>query len=240
MKLKHRRMRDLLLYAIGLQRNYWPRVTVEQPELRLRDLLPGLIANELWGRSPDEFRFIQIGAFDGNDMLHDTICRFGLRGALVEPQPVVFEKLQETYADQPQLQFVNAAIAHRPGKITMYTQRSRLSSLCSFDPEHLKKHSVPASDIVEVEVDAITFSELLERTGIAQPNLLQVDAEGFDYEILKMVDYRALQPAIVRYEQHHMTKPQRNEIAEMLAALGYQLFAERMDVLAYRSPAASR
>jgi len=54
---------------------------------------------------PDDFFFIQVGAYDG--VTGDPICgyirRYGWRGILLEPQRDVFLLLQKNYRDQPQL-----------------------------------------------------------------------------------------------------------------------------------------
>ena len=59
-----------------------------------------------------------------------------------------------------------------------------------------------------------------------------IDAEGADFAILKMVDFEHFRPSIVRYEQLHMSRSERDEAALRLVQNGYQLHADRMDVTA--------
>ena len=43
-------------------------------------------------------------------------------------------------------------------------------------------------------VKSITFDTLLRRHGVSRLDLLQIDAEGYDFEILKRIDFRAFDP----------------------------------------------
>ena len=127
---------------------------------------------------------------------------------------------------------MNAAISDRNEERIMYTLRNGACTAASFDKRHLLKHSIPEADIVEQPTPCLTFSELLKRSGREHADLLQIDAEGADFAILKMVDFEHFRPSIVRYEQLHMTRSQRDEAAQRLVQNGYQLHADRMDVTA--------
>lgn len=235
--MSFRNFRDLLLHRIGYARCFEPRVVFEQSNARLQCLLELAIARQLLD-SPDFF-FLQIGAFDGEsrDPLFQAVRKYGLKGVLVEPQKPAFERLCENYRDQPQLQFVNAAIADRNEERTLYTLKSGACTTASFDKRHLLKHRIPEADIVEQPTPCLTFPELLKRSGREHIDLLQIDAEGADFAILKMVDFEHFRPSIVRYEQLHMTRPQRDEAARRLVENGYQLHADKMDVTAIQRAA---
>jgi FkbM family methyltransferase len=66
---------------------------------------------------------VEIGANDGksHDLVRKYILKYALPGILVEPNPVVFERLKKNYADQPQLFFENVAIGESAGNMTLYT-----------------------------------------------------------------------------------------------------------------------
>jgi FkbM family methyltransferase len=227
-----RKIRDLLLHRIGYSRCFEPRVVFEQANARMNCLLELAIARQLLDSR--DFFFLQIGAFDGEtrDPLFHAVRKYGLKGVLVEPQKPAFERLRENYRDQPQLQFVNAAISDRNEERIMYTLRNGACTAASFDKRHLLKHSIPEADIVEQPTPCLTFPELLKRSGRENVDLLQIDAEGADFAILKMVDFEHFRPSIVRYEQLHMTRSERDEAAQRLVQNGYQLHADRMDVTA--------
>ena len=230
--MSFRKFRDLLLHRIGYSRCFEPRVVFEQANARMNCLLELAIARQLLDSR--DFFFLQIGAFDGEtrDPLFHAVRKYGLKGVLVEPQKPAFERLRENYRDQPQLQFVNAAISDRNEERIMYTLRDGACTAASFDKRHLLKHSIPEADIVEQPTPCLTFPELLKRSGREHVDLLQIDAEGADFAILKMADFEHFRPSIVRYEQLHMTRSERDEAAQRLVQNGYQLHADRMDVTA--------
>lgn len=235
--MQFRQVRNLIFHSLGIERTYKPRVMIERPEVGDCNQLEWAIAAQLH-RNPN-FRFLQIGAYDGltRDALHDSICRYQLKGVLVEPQKAAFEKLQETYADQPQLTLVNAAIAEQSGSRTMYSMHGGASLLASFDKKHLLKHGVPADRIRAEEVQCMTADELLDLVG-GRVDLIQIDAEGYDYEVLQMFDLAKLKPSLVRYERLHLTRRKQDLAASQLADLGYRLIVDRMDAMGYLDRAA--
>ena len=80
-------------------------------------------------RSPT---FLQIGAFDGvgDDDLRELIWRHRLRGVLVEPQPAAFARLKETYAEQPDVTLLQAAIA-RAGRRSRTVRSKAVGSMAA-------------------------------------------------------------------------------------------------------------
>ena len=140
----------------------------------------------------DDFFIIQIGACDGvmADPLHDWIKRGNWRGILVEPQAVEFEKLKDTYRDEhDRLIFENVAIADTDGTCTLYRlkdsartadwERGTASLVVPFNSDRF----------VAETVKSLTFDTLLRRHGVSHLDLLQIDAEGYDFEILKRIDF---------------------------------------------------
>jgi hypothetical protein len=142
-----RRRRDVLLRRLGIARCHTPPVLTRSPDLLVQSWLPFVVATELLRNSSPTF--LQIGAFDGvgDDDLRDLVRTHGLRGVLIEPQPAAFAKLEETYADQPQVVLLQAAIAEHEGIRDLYVRKSRTSMAASFDREHLLRHNIAASDI---------------------------------------------------------------------------------------------
>jgi FkbM family methyltransferase len=197
-----------------------------------------------------DFFFIQIGAHDGSgygDPLTDSIRRHQLRGLLVEPQLEQFRALKAAYADQPQLRFAQAAIAASDGTVPLYKirpgfwvahkfPRGLATQISSLNKEQIRKTvalfggkelSLREDDYLTMEtVPALTLKSLLKEYSIAEHiDLLQIDSEGFDYEVLKMVDWRDSPPAMVHYETAHLTEADRIAAWMMLRGIGYNLYA---------------
>ncbi len=175
--------------------------------------------------------FIQIGAFDGEtrDPIFTYIRRHCWRGILVEPQRLAWEKLTRLHADSPDIQIVNAAVAQKPGKGTLYTvQGDGLPAWCgglaSFSRESILKHRELIAGLENFirpeEVALIPFTELLESARILELDVLQIDTEGADAEILPMFPFDRLRPAIIHWEVKHLPKEELEGCLDRLASHG--------------------
>ncbi|MBM3971935.1 MAG: FkbM family methyltransferase [Planctomycetes bacterium] len=224
--------RDVFLRKFQLERSYRPSVLLKHPDWNYTNFLALVVAHVL--RSRPNLTFLQVGAFDGlhNDALSPIAQAYGLRGIIVEPQPGAFERLKACYAGQPQIALVNAAIANENGMRDFYTRTGQASPLASFSREHLLKHKVPPDQIVCQQVRCCTLVSLLKEHGFDRLDLLQIDAEGYDYEVIRTIDFSAIRPAIIRFEHVHLSSTDANACVELLASQGYRFIVERRDLIA--------
>src|SRR5262249_45640730 len=148
------------------------------------------------------------GANDGitDDPLRPFILQYGMQGILVEPQPKVFRRLLENYAGQPNLVFENVAISHTDGTVKLYTVRDERCQdyLASFDEAVIRKEVASARDIETLSVPALSLQTLMKKHDVSRLDILQIDAEGFDGEILHMIDFSSTRPTLIRFEYHHI------------------------------------
>jgi FkbM family methyltransferase len=192
-------------------------------------------------RAGSDFFFVQIGAHNGvnDDPIHEFVIRYHLSGVLIEPQPLVFKELKENYASEPQLIFENAAISHKDGEAKMYCTKAENgehdSFLTTFRREVLESRIGRHAEIEKIDVAALTFQTLIARHSIGRVDLLQIDAEGFDWEILKLFDFNAYCPAIVRFEHVNLSRRELAEAVMLLAKLGYHLHRQATDIVAVRN-----
>jgi FkbM family methyltransferase len=186
------------------------------------------------------FRFVQVGANDGvfDDPIRRYVEEYHWPGILVEPQPGAFARLRDNYRGEPQLIFENAAIADRDGTATLYIPGAGTASvLASFDREGLRRRLGPRVPIREVPVPALTPATLLARHRVRSIDLLQVDAEGYDFEVIKQFDAAGVRPALIRFEHYHLSRQQRRDCLAFLAARGYRLHRDRTDIIALHADA---
>jgi FkbM family methyltransferase len=184
-------------------------------------------------RDPANFVFVQVGGFDGmsNDPVHSFASKLQLKGLVIEPQPVAFQSLARNYQDCRNVVLENIAISTEDGERPFYTIRKDLDFLqyvnqaASFDPEHtqrlLKKHitseasgevkktfyqlKLSFKDCIQSQpVKTARLGTLLDKHGIVKYDFLQVDTEGFDYEVLKMAGLEAHPPGLINYEHEHL------------------------------------
>ena len=65
---------------------------------------------------------------------------------------------------------------------------------------------------------------------------MQIDTEGFDYEIIKMIDFSTIRPTIINFEQGLLVGPVRQECYLYLGKQGYKITENGVDAVAYREP----
>ena len=228
-------------------RNKWSFLDANQEQLGA--VLPldlgALIA--AYAAARGECFIVQIGAHTGNlnDPVEKAIRTLGLSAILVEPQRREFEALTAHYADQPQVILERAAIASESGEATLYKvcpefwaehnfpaeSASQISSLNReqigavveiFGGALLRKDE--AAYLHSEIVPAYTLALLLAKHGTDRIDLLQIDAEGYDFEVIKMIDWQAA-PAIINYETVNLSVPDRQSCWALLREKGYDLFA---------------
>lgn len=191
--------------------------------------------------------FLQIGANDGymSDPLNLAIFRYGLRGSFVEPQPNYFRELQNTYRDLRGLRFVQNAIANAPGRMTMFSLDCSSGKLPGWargvgtlSAEQIRKFGDQIPDIEShirsQEVACCTVAELLGELDERDPDIVVVDAEGFDHAILSQFDFSQLTTKLVIYETESMEEGDIAALAAIFERSGFVLFAAGQDTVAIR------
>jgi FkbM family methyltransferase len=190
--------------------------------------------------------FAEIGANDGkqHDFLRPLILSNEWRGLIVEPVPYVFERLRANYRGQERLSLQNVAIAPESGERPFFhlaevdDPRSQglpewYDGIGSFSREELLSHASHIPDIaervVETQVPCVTLEELCARTGFDQLDLLLIDTEGYDWEIIRHLDFSRLRPRVIVYEHYHLSPADRAACAQHLAGAGYEAFEEHFD-----------
>lgn len=194
-----------------------------------------------------EMWYLQVGAFDGvsGDPIYPLIEKHRLRGILIEPQRDAFERLKANYSrfDPAAFVFVNAAIAAYDGTAPLYRIKPEargpewLHQIASFDRNVVLRHTqvVPnLESFIETEnVRCMTFATLFKETGIRRVEMLQVDAEGYDHEILRLFDIPSRRPGIVRFEHKHLAPADYGQTVGMLVDLGYRFTVCEESTIAY-------
>jgi len=194
--------------------------------------------------------FVQIGAFDGvsGDPIHNYVKAYSWSGVLVEPRLEYFHMLKNNYNGNQNLKFVNAAIFTDRGRRRFYTLRCPphvkpaslpdwWEQLGSFNLDTILAHrdAIPQIDsfIQAEEIECITMNDLITITGRNHIDLLQIDAEGYDYEIIKMIDFERTKPSIIHFEHKHLSVTDLDECVDWLIKEGYRIGVDLYDLTAY-------
>ncbi len=211
------------------------------------------------GRRP--VNFIQVGANDGitNDPIHKFIKRDGWRGIVLEPQqPVCENYLNRLYSKTPGVTVINAALDKSDGEREIhkiaFSDARWATGLSSFRKEvlvtslrsgYIKRAarkegtSLPLSeeDYLSTEnVKCISVATLMKNYGTPDLNWLQLDTEGFDFEIIKMFNLEEYSPEVIIYENLHFTKEEQQECTDYLKMKGYLCHDFGPDTAAMKFP----
>jgi FkbM family methyltransferase len=197
--------------------------------------------------------FIEIGANDGvqYDHLRPFILTLPWRGVMVEPVPYVFERLRDNYRGREGVALENAAIADADGRVPFYyvapeddhpVWSDAIGSLSRDEVERTiaaaRWHVAEAGGgeipdvearIERAEVPSLTFESLCRKHHIGKLDLLVIDAEGFDYEIIKGIDFERHRPRLLIYESIHFSQDERRESTAYLEGLGYETLDQNYD-----------
>ena len=235
--LQTRRWRTRFFRKLGFKRTYEPAILTDRPEFRYGSVLPLVVADHVMEHG--ELTFLQIGAFDGQtgDEILEIIRRFPVRGVLVEPQPVAFEKLKQLHGERENLLLLNVAIDRIPGKRPFYAPAQGDVMIASFDRAHLLLHGLTPAEIISREIECLTVDDVLRQANFETVDLLQIDAEGYDYEIIKSINFDRVSPRIIRFEYRHFSDRDLQECLTMLADRGYRFLIEDLDIIAVQSAA---
>lgn len=233
-----------MLGARGLRLERLPRPLLRHPEAELRMNLDYALAQR--ATLTGDFFFVQIGAFDGRryDPLFAWVQAHRWRGLLAEPQPRFFSELVENYKGMDGLEFRRIAVGARNETRPFYTVADGpgvprdAGMLASFDRETLLSHRryVPEIDSLlrSEDIQCVALNDLLAEVDADHIDLLQIDVEGYDHELVRVLDLERFAPSIVRFEHLHLTPVQHEDSIDRLIAHGYQVCLEDHDTLAYR------
>ena len=186
--------------------------------------------------------FVEIGANDGkkNDPLYPYIISHGWRGILVEPDPANFKKLKENYRSFERLIFENTGIGPEQGELLFYKikditdqEPGWYDQVGSFDKKTFLKNISYGNGLdqrlVAEPLPVITFDQLLKKNNFGTPDLLHIDAEGFDYRILRSIDFTKYEICLVLFEGEWMTKTELKEIVQYLRRHDYRVVRSGID-----------
>ena len=206
-----------------------------------------------------DFFVIQIGANDGitNDPIHKFIKRDHWKGVLLEPQPNVFKnELSKIYQHNKGIYPICAAIGSEDGSQKLYkiafSEDRWATGLASFSldkielafnngvveknclKEGIKIPENPKDRIGFTEVSVISPDTLIKKYQISKIDLLQIDAEGYDLEVIKIFDIAKTQPEAIIFENENLNPNDLKSCYKMLRENGYKLAKFGRDTLALK------
>jgi FkbM family methyltransferase len=186
--------------------------------------------------------FVQIGSNDGkkNDPLYPFILKNNWKGILVEPDKANYEKLRNHYNLLNGLIFENTGIGPERAELLFYKLKDITEQdpgwydqIGSFDKATFLKNIEYGKDLdkrITVEsMPVISFDDLLQKNNFPNVDLLHMDTEGFDYKILRSIDFTKHDIRIVLFEGEWMAQRELQEVIQYLRGSQYRIFRSGID-----------
>ena len=190
----------------------------------------------------DNFGLVVIGAHSGvwlTSLLEEYQNQNVL---LVEPVPYNISLLKENTAKYNNINIETSAVSEKNEiKKFYYVKPDAVkklgkhwaSGIGSFDKQHILNHKnkrflVSDSDIEEVNIQYLSFLNLIKKYSISSIDLLQIDVEGVEFEILNSIDFEKIEIKKIIFEFKHFDGtfkegPKLKSIKEKLIKFNYQL-----------------
>ena len=198
--------------------------------------------DELLVRQGENFFFVQIGANDGIrfDGLYDFVTRNRVRGLVVEPLTYYFERLRENYRRYPGVVPVRTAIhasetsatIHVPDPAKSESLPDWADGIGSLNPEHHVSLQIPSHCIMRETVPCMPFEKLMQDNRVKRISLLQIDTEGYDTEIIKMIDFSKWKPELIKFEHVSATAEDLATVINILRSNRYEIWKQDTDTIA--------
>jgi len=157
--------------------------------------------------------FVEVGAnepVDGSQSWH--LEQLGWRGVLVEPLPMLAQKLRE----QRTAQVIECACS-APDNAGTTMQLHVAGALSSFDPGLMDAGVVPDRSIA---VAVRTLDDVLNQVQAPSPiDFVSIDVEGHEVEVLRGFDFTRWQPRLILLEDHLLSLEKHRHITSR----GYRL-----------------
>ena len=194
-----------------------------------------------------EITLLQVGACDGtyNDPIRHHVIKGSTRAILIEPNPLAFARLEKTYAGLPNVTLIQTAIGEQDGDATLYRVKKTDKTgsevdwtlqIASFYLAHLERHGIEPDQIERITVPCRSLSSLVADLGLTKVDLLQIDAEGFDAEVVRMALKMSMPPDCINFEHVHLRTEDRQPLFDLLKANGYLLSYDVWNILAVQMP----
>ena len=136
---------------------------------------------------------------------------------LVEPVPHNIQELKENISKYKDIKIETSAVSSKNEVQKFYFVKPEsikklgkhwASGIGSFDKQHVLNHKnkrfkVENSDIEEIEIQYLTFTDLVNKYSITSIEMLQIDVEGAEYQILNSIDFTKISIQKIIFEFKH-------------------------------------
>ena len=188
------------------------------------------------------FGLVVIGAHSGIH-LKNLISEYKNQEILlVEPVPYNYQILENEYKNQENISICRNALIDKSKKdFFHYVKKDSItklgkhwaSQIGSFDKNHILNHKnkrfdIKEDDIETIQIEFITFDDLIQKYSIKSIDKLQIDVEGAEYKIMNSINFQKIEINKILFESKHfdgtfVEGKKLQEIEEKLKSNGYKI-----------------
>jgi FkbM family methyltransferase len=156
---------------------------------------------------------IQIGTNNGNDRFRKLVLQEKPDLILlVEPNISLRNSIEKNYENIPNVHIISKAITWEDNSIVSLYYPAINGVEGNVGKNGITYHHVHFSmipmndwgdkkDMIEIKASGISFMSLCKEYNITEIEYLQIDTEGFDSEIIKMIDLNKIKIDYIRFEK---------------------------------------
>jgi hypothetical protein len=157
--------------------------------------------------------FFQIGTNDGNDLFRELVIKNTPDCViLVEPNKMLIDEIKKNYNNIQNVYIYSNAIYYNDDEIIdLYIPAknaivgSRADNGLVYGNAHFSLLPMNdwgnKEDMVKITTESITFDKICRIHSISNIEYLQIDTEGFDSEIIQMIDFSKYKINKIRFEK---------------------------------------
>ena len=162
--------------------------------------------------------FFQIGTNNGNDLFRELVIKNAPDCIiLVEPNKLLIDEIKKNYNNIKNVHIYNNAIYYNDDEIVeLYIPAkngiigTRADNGIVYADSHFSLLPMNdwgnKKDMVKIKTESITFDKICSIHNISNIEYLQIDTEGFDTEIIKMIDLSKYKINKIRFEKWRFEK----------------------------------
>jgi len=188
--------------------------------------------------------FFQIGTNNGNDLFRNKV-KISQPDIviLVEPNKKLLDEIKKNYHDIKNVNIYNYAIYYNNDEtVELYipAKNGIMGTLADngiiYNDGHFSLLPMndwgKKDDMVKFTAKTITFDEICKKHNITEIDYLQIDTEGFDTEIIKMIDLSKYKINQIRFEKWGFDikcfTDYHNELANELGVNGLNIALDKL------------
>ena len=188
--------------------------------------------------------FVDIGAHDGVSISNSIFFEKnrGWRGICVEPNPVVFAKLEQ---NRPLATNIKEAVFDKDfelefGQLEGYTEM--LSGLLkTYDERHVgrinREIAMKGGKINIIKVKCKSLASILSENNVSYIDFLSIDTEGSEFEVISGIDFGAVFIDVIAVENNY---PDDNRVLNFLLEKNFDLISNIGGDLIFRNSSTSK